>query len=80
MSPVWSMSPVHSSALELPLRHSMERTLGSRVGESELLCDARSMVMFNTLLLFLLRPELISHRVFGLSVWLCCGSVCGGLS
>ncbi|KAM1494304.1 hypothetical protein EV2_029672 [Malus domestica] len=28
MSPVGSMSPVHSSALELPLRHSMESTAG----------------------------------------------------
>lgn len=50
MSPVWSMSSVHSSALELPLRHSMDRTtgdFGSRVGESEFGC-ARSMVIGNS--------------------------------
>lgn len=35
MSPVWSMSPVHSSARELPLIHSMERTMSLVLGDSE---------------------------------------------
>lgn len=61
MSPVWSMSPVHSSALELPRRHSMDRTLVSRVGESELLCEALSMVMF--LVMNLITVVLISSSV-----------------
>jgi hypothetical protein len=41
------MSPVHSSDLELPLKHSIDNTFVSRDGESdELLCDdVRSMVM-----------------------------------
>lgn len=28
ISPVWRKSPVHSSAVEVPFRHSMERTVG----------------------------------------------------
>ena len=30
MSPVWRKSPVHSSMVEVPLRHSMERTVGEK--------------------------------------------------
>ena len=55
ISPVCSMSPVHSSDLEVPLKHSMDNTFVARDGESgELPCDdVRSMVMFLLLLLFL---------------------------
>lgn len=56
MSPVWSMSSVHSSAFELPFRHSIDSTVGDfaaedesdLVGESvELFGWPRSMVIFN---------------------------------
>lgn len=67
MSPLCSMSPVHSSAFELPLRHSMESTFGSRVGESELLCDVLSMIMLtlrNAVWLFGLPFQLHRLRTF----------------
>lgn len=56
MSPVCSMSPVHSSAFELPFRHSIDSTEADfaaddesdLVGESAELPCARSMVILLT--------------------------------